>query len=350
MEEYKYIYTPLPEPIPITEQVWPEGTLPLVHTRTLAYMHENYIRDCIEGILMQRTTFPVLVLIHDDASTDKTAEIIREYEQRYPHLIKAHYQKENSHTKPDRYEHRTEFHSWETGKYVAFCDSDDYWTDPLKLQKQVDFLEANPDYGLVYTRTRYYIQEQNKFQGHLGAYCDTFESLLLRNVIPTLTVVARKDLYDEYFHEIKPNNQKWLLGDWPGWLWFAKRSKIRYENYVTSVYRELPESMSRSDDQEKMERLARSRTSIAEYFIDRYGGEEGNTPQDVFLLKTWLLFKYACLADSRRHLFDKIRMDIDKIQTSPLSFRLLYMKLVLFCRPMRHLFVTYIKIQRIIRR
>jgi glycosyltransferase involved in cell wall biosynthesis len=145
MEEVnKYNYTPLPEPVLITEQEWPEGTLPLVHTRTMTYMHENFIHECIEGILMQKTTFPVQVLIHDDASTDKTAEIVREYELKYPKLIKAYYQKENTYSKKDKTEKRKlreTFTSWRIGKYEALCEGDDYWTDPLKLQKQVEFLE-----------------------------------------------------------------------------------------------------------------------------------------------------------------------------------------------------------------
>jgi len=124
-EENKYIFTPLPEPIPITEQNWPDGILPLVHTRTMTFNHENYIRDCIEGILMQKTTFPVQVLIHDDASTDKTADIVKEYELKYPRLIKAYYQKENSYTKPDKLERRKEFESWRIGKYEAICEGDD---------------------------------------------------------------------------------------------------------------------------------------------------------------------------------------------------------------------------------
>lgn len=74
-EENNYHYTPQPEPIPITEQEWPEGTKPLVHIRTMTYMHENFIWDCIEGILMQKTTFPVLIDIHDDTSKDRTVEI-----------------------------------------------------------------------------------------------------------------------------------------------------------------------------------------------------------------------------------------------------------------------------------
>jgi len=154
MEEInKYNYTPLPEPIPITEQQWPEGTLPLVHTRTMTYMHENFIRECIEGILMQKTTFPVQVLIHDDASTDKTAEIVREYEAKHPQLIRAYYQKENTYSKSDKDEKRLlrkTFISWRIGKYEALCEGDDYWTDPLKLQKQAGFMENNPEYSLCY--------------------------------------------------------------------------------------------------------------------------------------------------------------------------------------------------------
>lgn len=148
--EETWNYTPLPEPIPITEQVWPEGTKPLVCTRHMTYNHENYIRDCIEGVLMQKTTFPVRVCIHDDASTDKTAEIVREYQEKYPNLIWAYYQTENTFRHLKRKEMRSEFMSWaQEGKYQAVCEGDDYWIDSLKLQKQVEFLEENIDYTLV---------------------------------------------------------------------------------------------------------------------------------------------------------------------------------------------------------
>lgn len=139
-EETKYHYTPLPEPIPITEQEWPDVVLPLVTTRTITFMHEPFIRECIEGILMQKTTFPVEVVIHDDASTDKTADFVREYEAKYPHLIKAIYQKENQFSKPGKSSMREDIDKAVHGKYIALCEGYDYWIDPLKL-KRLAFLK-----------------------------------------------------------------------------------------------------------------------------------------------------------------------------------------------------------------
>lgn len=134
----------LEEAVPIASQQWSEDTVPLVSISCLTYNHENYIRDAIEGFLMQKTTFPVEILIHDDASTDKTTIIVREYEEKYPQLIKAVYQTENQHSKRDGSIGRIQ-RERARGKYYATCEGDDYWTDPLKLQKQVDLMETNPD-------------------------------------------------------------------------------------------------------------------------------------------------------------------------------------------------------------
>ena len=103
------------------------------------YNHEKYIRDAIDSFLMQKTTFKFEILIHDDASTDKSAEIIRSYELKYPEIIKPIYQTQN------QYSQRISIGLNLQGKYVAFCEGDDYWTDPLKLQKQFDALEAHPE-------------------------------------------------------------------------------------------------------------------------------------------------------------------------------------------------------------
>jgi glycosyltransferase involved in cell wall biosynthesis len=142
------IFTPEKIPVCITEHNWPDGTIPLVSVRTLTYNHEKYISECIEGVLMQRTTFAVEFIIHDDASSDNTAFIISQYQKKYPNLIRVIYQKENQYSKPDFGNLREVTLNKLKGKYVAYCEGDDFWTDPLKLQKQVDFMEKNPDVSL----------------------------------------------------------------------------------------------------------------------------------------------------------------------------------------------------------
>ena len=108
------------------------------------YNHEKFIRDALEGFVMQKTDFAFEILVHDDASTDNTANIIREYEAKYPELIKPIYQTQNQYSQKKSI--TVEFQLPRArGKYIAFCEGDDYWTDDRKLQKQVDALEAHPE-------------------------------------------------------------------------------------------------------------------------------------------------------------------------------------------------------------
>lgn len=139
----------LPHPVPIGEQSWPEGTVPLVSICCITYNHGPFIRQCLDGFLMQETTFPVEILIHDDASTDDTAAVIREYAAQYPALIRPILQTENQHSRgiaPISHYVIPKTN----GRYIATCEGDDYWTDSEKLQKQVDFLEANSEYVITY--------------------------------------------------------------------------------------------------------------------------------------------------------------------------------------------------------
>lgn len=129
---------------------------------TLAYNHEPYIRQCLDGIVMQQTNFKFELLIHDDASTDGTANIIREYELKYPEIIKPIYQKENQYSKKVPIG-VTYLYPRAKGKYIALCEGDDYWTDPLKLQKQVDFLEANPDFVMCSHKFFNYYETNNTY-------------------------------------------------------------------------------------------------------------------------------------------------------------------------------------------
>lgn len=115
-----------------------------------AYNHEAYIRDALEGFVKQKTSFAYEVLVHDDASTDKTADIIRQYEKNYPKLIKPIYETENQYSKKDGSLSRIQYGRVK-GRYIALCEGDDYWTDPYKLQKQFDVLEKHPEIDICAT-------------------------------------------------------------------------------------------------------------------------------------------------------------------------------------------------------
>ena len=135
----------------------------MVTIHCLVYNHKPYLRQCLDGFVMQKTNFRFEAIVHDDASTDGSTEIIREYAEKYPEIIKPIIETENQYSKHDGSIGRImEAHTY--GKYVAICEGDDYWIDPLKLQKQVDFLNNNLDYSLVHTSFKRFIQSTNKFE------------------------------------------------------------------------------------------------------------------------------------------------------------------------------------------
>ena len=118
----------------------------MVSILCIAYNHEPYIRNALDGCLMQKTDFGYEIIIHDDASTDNTAEIIREYEEKHPSIIKPIYQTENQYSKgAERILAAMQQHIM--GKYTAYCECDDFWIDENKLRLQVAFLESNPEYA-----------------------------------------------------------------------------------------------------------------------------------------------------------------------------------------------------------
>lgn len=122
--------------------------------RCITYNHEKYLADALEGFVMQKTTFPFVAIVHDDASTDGTADILRQYAEKYPDIIKPIYETENQYSKHDGSIGRimdAEMAKYNP-KYIAYCEGDDYWTDPYKLQKQVNFMESHPDYSVCFCR------------------------------------------------------------------------------------------------------------------------------------------------------------------------------------------------------
>ena len=176
------------------------NTIPLVSICCTTYNHVNYIRQCLDGFVMQKTNFPIEILIHDDASTDGTQDIIRGYEAKYPNIIKPIYQKENQYSKGVKVSLVYNY-SRAKGKYIALCEGDDYWTDPYKLQKQVDFLESHPDYVMCSHRFDQYYEDRHRLEKEKD---DTFQGADydLQNLIggkwltQTLTVMYRRSALD----------------------------------------------------------------------------------------------------------------------------------------------------------
>lgn len=172
----------------------------LVTIRCCAYNHERFIRQCLEGFVMQKTDFRFEAIVHDDASTDNTAAIIREYAEKYPDIIKPIYETENQYSKHDGSLTRI-MNAHTRGKYVAMCEGDDYWTDPYKLQKQVDFLESHPDYVMCSSRFDEYWQESGVLEedpdkDFEGADYDLQNLIGGKWLTQTLTVMYRRSALD----------------------------------------------------------------------------------------------------------------------------------------------------------
>lgn len=232
-DEYKLSFQFLEKPVRISEQRWDADVQPFVSISCITFNHEKYIRDAFEGFLMQETTFPVEILVHDDASTDSTADIIREYEARYPSLFRVIYQNENQYSKKVKIGFTYQY-TRVRGKYYATCEGDDYWIDPLKLQKQVEFLEKNPEYSLCFHSAlvddsgvkvpKYSHLEEREYSG---------EEILKRWTIPTASVLFRVANLDFS----KMNNKNYLFSDIVLFLTLAEEGRIWCINENMCVYR-----------------------------------------------------------------------------------------------------------------
>ncbi|MCT4599402.1 MAG: glycosyltransferase [Marinifilaceae bacterium] len=244
---------------------------PLVSIKTMAYNHGPYIKKCIEGVLMQKTNFKFQFVIAEDYSSDETREICIKYAKKYPNIINLIISDTNVGARKNslRADNLCE------GKYIAFCEGDDYWSDPYKLQKQVDFLERNPDYGLVHTAYSTLFQNDGNIIGPKMMKIPTgniFEILLRDfNKISTLTILVRADVFVKAKNILKDaSRDRWKMGDLPLWLGVAKYSKIGYLKDNTAVYRVLEESASHSNSNEKIIDFFKSSFEIRRWFCKKF--------------------------------------------------------------------------------
>lgn len=211
----------------------------LVSIRCLVYNHEPYLRQCLDGFVTQKTNFAFEAIVHDDASTDKSADIIREYATKYPDIIKPIYETENQYSKHDGSLNRIMYGAISPKvRYIAICEGDDYWTDPLKLQKQFDFMEANPDYSMCFHNAMIHYQNRNigdKPFAQLENRDYNPVELYEKWLVPTASIFARKEIILKQLPTL--NNPDFLYGDNPLIISLAYAGKVRCMNEIMSVYR-----------------------------------------------------------------------------------------------------------------
>lgn len=241
---------------------------PLVSISVVTYNHIDYIKQCLDGILMQQTNFPFVIIIGEDESTDGTREICIDYANKHPDKINLFLRSRKDviyiNGNPTGRYNFIENLKASKGKYIAICEGDDYWTDPLKLQKQVDFLEANLDYNICFHKVQIYNQEENKFNEDSITRevpeITNIEDLARGNFIHTPSVLLRNNF----------TIPKWYLkttqGDWALYMLQIKDKKIKKLNDIMAVYRVHDEGVWAKLSQEKRNYLTlKNRKLLAEY-------------------------------------------------------------------------------------
>ena len=244
---------------------------PLLAIRCVTYNHESFIRDCLEGFVTQRTNFKFVAIVYDDASTDNTALIIKEYAEKYPDIIKPILQKENQHSKGsgavgkilNEAIDRTE------AKYVALCEGDDYWIDPYKLQKQIDILEQDTslmacatntitvdNVGVVLSKYKEDVVKNNK-EGRYNLRD------FMNNVhqYPTASIVYRT-INSEEVREYCRITRNPYMGDWTLWIALHLIGDFYYIDEPMVAYRINPTSLTHSNVDKRRLGLAKANFKI----------------------------------------------------------------------------------------
>lgn len=249
---------------------------PLVSVNMVTYNHERYIAQAIEGVIQQKTNFPFELVIGEDCSTDSTRQIVFEYQAKYPDIIRVITSENNigAHNNSLRVTRACQ------GKYIAYCDGDDCWHNQSKMQIQVDFLEANPDYVLVHSNCRVFKQDMGQFLGvrhKAGDYiklsdADAYDEIIMRKrTISTLTVCARRDVV---FNVIDVNaecfDSKYLIGDLQLWLEISRHGKVKYLPDVLATYREMGESMCNSLMPQKSMQFELNVQTLINHYLGKY--------------------------------------------------------------------------------
>jgi glycosyltransferase involved in cell wall biosynthesis len=257
-----------------------DESCPLVSVHMITYNHAPYIAKAIEGILQQKTDFPIELVIGEDCSTDGTREIVFDFQRRYPDIVRVITSETNVGMMPNGL--RTDRAC--RGRYVAYCEGDDYWPHPEKLRKQVAFLEAHSDYGLVHSdvelfdvSTRVAFPSYRSIGPSLDGTHDGGNDLYLaildeRYILWTCSVCVRRSLIDQVIQANPDECQtgRFLMGDIPRWLELSRITRFHRIEESLAIHNFLPESASRSNDFAKRLRFCRAARDMCMHFLHKY--------------------------------------------------------------------------------
>lgn len=235
----------------------------------VTYNQAEFITKAIESILSQKTNFLYEIIIHDDASTDGTSDIVRSYSAKYPHKIKCVVQAENKYSRGIRIFSLA--CSYATSPLVAICEGDDYWIDDLKLQKQYDYMLKNKQCGAVFSdaniffeANRLLVTSVDKQRNYYPPTGDVRRSLLLGNPYKTCTVMFRKDVFLNYVEHAVKTRAK--MDDYVAWLTISMTHEIGYIPEALATYRVLPSSASHFTDWRSKVKFDQSAYKVSIYF------------------------------------------------------------------------------------
>lgn len=324
MTNQKETLTFNPDEIPCQEISDPAvlSKTPLVSVKMITYNHEPYITQAIEGVLIQETDFPIELVIGEDCSTDRTAQIVMEYQKKHPDIIRVITSEQNVGMKKNSL--RTEKAC--RGKYLAYCEGDDYWHHPQKLQKQVDFLESNTDYGVVHSDVILYdvVRKRERPTRKRGGLVDerAYEEIITgKRFLWTPSVCVRgtilRKAIEAHFAELY--NPEWPMGDRQRWFEFAKLAKVKYIDEKLATRNQLPESASRSKSTSKLLDFFCRSSEMHFHYLKKYPISNEQTSK----VLSYRLSKMMYLAYGLRR-WDLVRESYDQLREKECHLRCIH--------------------------
>jgi hypothetical protein len=312
----------LPSEQQVTARWRGDASVPLVSVLCHVYNQCAYVEDALGSILRQATDFPFELIVRDDASSDGTTQVVAAYAERYPGIVRALFESENRYrqgVKPI-----TTTFPLVRGELVAFCEGDDYWLGQDKLQKQVEFMHAHPDCGLVHGnflnlinvsgiwRTRLAFRKPRQLEHRAG---NIYSEMLQANRIQTCTVLIKRELMSQY-RASGLGVDSYCVADWPLFLYIAHESKVGYINAPIAAYRRTSGSVTNSGDETRVrfcQDAIRMVNDFCDYFQDAHAIRQAAL---VAQFRTLLILAFRA-GDRRQFNLAKNWLSINSSESSP---------------------------------